>query len=110
MHSRCQGIYEFVVFFQLSLQTIVVFIKCLNKMMLTNRKKIYLTQNNAMSIVCSPILLRNAVVGGRLSDFAWKRRYGYVRLNIISVTRGWVGVKCPEKMRYVTLEWPLYCM
>ena len=26
---------------------------------------------------------------------------------IISVTRGSVGVKFPEKMHYITLEWPL---
>ena len=27
--------------------------------------------------------------------------------NVISVTRGWVGVQFAEKWRYVTLEWPL---
>ena len=27
--------------------------------------------------------------------------------NVISVTRGWVGVKFAGKMRYVTLQWPL---
>ena len=26
--------------------------------------------------------------------------------NVISVTRGWVGVQFPGKYRYVTLEWP----
>ena len=30
-----------------------------------------------------------------------------VRFNIISVTRGWVGVKFPGKKRYVPLEWPI---
>ena len=52
-------------------------------------------------------MLRNAVGGGRVSDFPEKRRYKDVRFNVISVTRGWVGVKFPEKKRYVTLEWPL---
>ena len=36
-----------------------------------------------------------------------KMRYKGVRFNVISVTRGWVGVKFPGKKRYVTLEWPL---
>ena len=35
-----------------------------------------------------------------------KKRYEGVRFNVISVTRGWVGVQFPEKKRYVTLEWP----
>ena len=42
--------------------------------------------------------------GGHLP---WKKRYGGVRFNIISVTRGWVGVKFPGKKRYITLEWPI---
>ena len=36
-----------------------------------------------------------------------KKRYEGVRFNVISVTRGWVGVQFPEKKRYITLEWPL---
>ena len=36
-----------------------------------------------------------------------KKCYEGVRLNVISVTRGWVGVTFPAKKRYVTLEWPL---
>ena len=36
-----------------------------------------------------------------------KKHYECVRFNVISVTRGWVGVQFPEKKRYVTLEWPL---
>ena len=36
-----------------------------------------------------------------------KKRYEGVRFNVISVTRGWVGVQFPEKKHYVTLEWPL---
>ena len=40
--------------------------------------------------------------GGKVSDFTRKKRYEDVRFNGISVTRGWVGVKYPEK----TLEWP----
>ena len=49
-------------------------------------------------------MLRNAVRGGKVSDFTGKKRYEDVRFN---VTRGLVGVKLPEKKRYVTLEWPL---
>ena len=30
-----------------------------------------------------------------------------IRFNVISITRGLVGVKFPGKKRYVTLEWPL---
>ena len=41
-----------------------------------------------------------------MSAFPEKKRYEDVRFNIISVTRGWVGVKFPGKKRYVTLEWP----
>ena len=51
-------------------------------------------------------MLRNTVGGGRVSDFDKKKRYEDIQFNIISLTRGWVGVKCPEKKRYVTLEWP----
>ena len=36
-----------------------------------------------------------------------KKCYKGVKFNIISVTRGWMGVKFPVKKRYVTLEWPL---
>ena len=36
--------------------------------------------------------------------FSGKKRYEGVRFNVISVTRGWVGVQFPEKKRYVTLE------
>ena len=39
--------------------------------------------------------------------FSGKKRYEGVRFNVISVTRGWVGVQFPQKKRYVTLEWPL---
>ena len=35
-----------------------------------------------------------------------KKRYECARFNVISVTRGWVGVQFPEKKRYLTLEWP----
>ena len=47
-------------------------------------------------------VLPNAVGGGRVSDFP-KKRYEDIRCNVICVTRGWVGVICPEKKRYVTL-------
>ena len=42
-----------------------------------------------------------------MSDFPHKKRYEGVMFNVISVTRGWVGVQFAEKYRYVTLEWPL---
>ena len=45
--------------------------------------------------------------GGGGVKFSRKKRYEGVRFNVISVTRGWVGVQFPEKKRYVTLEWPL---
>ena len=48
-------------------------------------------------------MLRNAV-GGACQIFQ-KNRYKGVRFNVISVTRGWVGIQFPEKKRYVTLEW-----
>ena len=52
-------------------------------------------------------MLRNADgVGGGVT-FSGKKRYEGVRYNVISVTRGWVGVQFPWKNRYVTLEWPL---
>ena len=44
---------------------------------------------------------------GRGSNFPKKTRYEGVRFNVISITRGWVGVQFPGKKRYVTLEWPL---
>ena len=47
-------------------------------------------------------MLCNAGGGG--VSFHGKKRYKGVRLNFISVTRGWVGVKFPGIMRYVTLE------
>ena len=39
--------------------------------------------------------------------FPGKKHYKGVMFNVISVTRGWVAVHLPEKMRYVTLERPL---
>ena len=44
-------------------------------------------------------------VGG--VTFSRKKRYEGVRINVICVTRGWMGVQFPGKKRYVTLEWPL---
>ena len=38
--------------------------------------------------------------------FSGKKRYEGVRFNVVSVTRGWVGVKFAGGKRYVTLEWP----
>ena len=40
--------------------------------------------------------------------FSGKKHYEGVRFNVISVTRGWVGVQFPDKKPYVTLEWPLH--
>ena len=42
-------------------------------------------------------------------SFPGKKRYEGVRLNVISITRGWVGVKFPGKKLYVTFEWPGRC-
>ena len=42
-------------------------------------------------------------VGG--VTFFGKKRYEGVRYNVISITRGWVGVQFPGEKRYVTLEW-----
>ena len=39
-------------------------------------------------------------------SFPGKRRYEDVQFNVISVTRGWVGVKVPGTKGSVTLEWP----
>ena len=51
-------------------------------------------------------MLRNADGGGGGVKFSRKKRYEGVRINVICVTRGWVGVQFPGKKRYVTLEWP----
>ena len=53
-------------------------------------------------------MLRNADGDGEGGCHIFvKKRYEGVRFNVISVTRGWVGVQFPGKKRYVTLEWPL---
>ena len=41
-------------------------------------------------------VLRNADGGGGVRIF-WKWRYEGVMFNVISITRGWVGVQFPEK-------------
>ena len=41
-------------------------------------------------------MLHNADGGGGVK-FSRKKRYEGVRFNVISVTRGWVGVQFPEK-------------
>ena len=46
-------------------------------------------------------MLRNAVGGGCVSAFPEG-----VQFNVISVTRGWVGIKLSGKKSYITLEWP----
>ena len=38
-------------------------------------------------------------------SFPGKKHYEGVRFNVISITRGWMGVKFPGKRCYVTLEW-----
>ena len=45
-------------------------------------------------------------MGVGVSAFPENKRYDGVRFNVISVTRGWVGVKFPGIKHYVTLEWP----
>ena len=42
-------------------------------------------------------MLRNADGGRGCVIFSGKKRYEGVRFNVISVTRGWVGVQFPEK-------------
>ena len=52
-------------------------------------------------------MLRNAVGGGRVSDFPGKKRYKDIRFNIISVTRGgWVS-NFQEKNMTLHLNGPL---
>ena len=41
-------------------------------------------------------MLRNADGGGGIR-FSGEKHYEGVRFNVISVTRGWVGVQFPEK-------------
>ena len=51
-------------------------------------------------------MLRNAV-GGRACQLSQKKRCEDVRFSVISVTKGWVGVKFQGKKRFVSLNWPL---
>ena len=50
-------------------------------------------------------MLRNAMGGGGVS-FPSKKVYEGVRINVISITRGWVEIKFSGKKHYITLEWP----
>ena len=50
-------------------------------------------------------VLRNAIWGG--GQLSRKKALQRCRFNVISVTRGWVGVKFTGKERYVILEWPI---
>ena len=52
-------------------------------------------------------MLHNEMGGGGVSGFPEKNLYDGVRFVVISVMRGWVGVKFLGKQRYVILEWPL---
>ena len=50
-------------------------------------------------------MLRNADGGGGVSNFPGKNVVNEgARFNVISVTRGWVGVQFPGKKHYVRLE------
>ena len=51
-------------------------------------------------------VLSNTIGGGGGCQLSRKKRYEGLRFNVISVTRGWVGVKITGKKRYVTLECP----
>ena len=42
-------------------------------------------------------VLHNADGGGGCVRFSGKKRYEGVMFNVITVTRGWVGVQFPEK-------------
>ena len=42
-------------------------------------------------------VLRNADGGGGSVTFSGKKRYEGIMFNVISVTRGWVGVQFAEK-------------
>ena len=42
--------------------------------------------------------------GVGVSAFSEKKRYEGVRFNVISIMRWWVGVKFPEKKRYVRMS------
>ena len=53
------------------------------------------------------MMTRNIITLQGVSAFPEKKHYEGVRFNVISVTRGWVGVEFPGQKRYVTLEWPL---
>ena len=46
-------------------------------------------------------------IGVGVSTFLGEKRYDGVKFNVISVTRGCVGVQFSGKKRYGTLEWPL---
>ena len=52
-------------------------------------------------------MLRNTVGGGRVSDFPGKNIKMMYGSMLLALQGGWVGVKFPEKKRYITLEWPL---
>ena len=48
-------------------------------------------------------VLRNADGSGGVK-FSGKKSYDGVMFNVISITRGRVGVQFPEKKRYISLE------
>ena len=52
-------------------------------------------------------MLRNAVGGGSVSDFAEKSVTKIYGSTLLALRGWWVGVEFPEKNGYVTLEWLL---
>ena len=56
------------------------------------------TQNGLVGMACvNPVHKKISRPGWGGSDFLEIKRYEGVMFNVISVTRGWVGVQCPEK-------------
>ena len=51
-------------------------------------------------------MLRNAVGSGRVSHFPEKSVTKMYGSTLLAFREGWVGIKFPEKMCYVTLDWP----
>ena len=50
-------------------------------------------------------MLRNAVGGGRVSDLPDNfKRYKDVQLTVVSVARGWEGVRFPRQKSYLSAK------
>ena len=54
-------------------------------------------------------MFRNAMgwLGDGWHQISRKKCCKGVVFNVISATTRWLGIKFPEKKRYVTLEWPI---